>query len=200
MPVKGLIKQFYRPIDTAVISKAPHSTPSQSVTSPIVKNQFNGNIDNDIIDKPIISISKSLLATSMAGINTTPCVLTIGNSSLDPKFESLESKLCGKIIAMKSYFIDGLRSLKNETTINKEQNCNINTEKTTTLKNKTKLLELENKLLKDGVTNKKKVIDTTLTHNSKLSQNFVLVALTLLHTRQESNRLKGNITRKKMLS
>ena len=90
----------------------------------------------------------------MAGINTTPRVLTIRNSSLNAKFESLESKLCGKIIAMKSYFIDELRSLINEATLNKEQNCNISTEETTILKNKIKLLELENKLLKDDVTNR----------------------------------------------
>ena len=59
--------------------------------------------------------------TPIAGINTTPHVLTAGNSSLNVKFESLESKLCGEIIAMKSYFIDELRSLKNETTINKSR-------------------------------------------------------------------------------
>ena len=88
--------------------------------------------------------------------------------------ESLESKLREKIIAMKSYFIDELRLLKNETTINKKQDCNINTEEITTLKNKTKLLELENKLLKDDVTNKQKFIDTILEHNSKLNQNFVV--------------------------
>ena len=39
-------------------------------------------------------------------------------------------------IAMKSYFLDKFPSLKNETTINKEQDCNINTEETTTLKQK----------------------------------------------------------------
>ena len=31
----GLIKQLYRPIDTAITSKAPLSTPSQSLMSPI---------------------------------------------------------------------------------------------------------------------------------------------------------------------
>ena len=104
----------------------------------------------------------------MVAINTTPRLLTIGNSSLNTKCESLESKLCGKIMAMKSYFIDDLRSLKNETTINKEQDCNINTEETTSLKNKI----LENRLLKDGVTDKQNFIDKILQHNSKLSQNF----------------------------
>ena len=33
-------------------------------------------------------------------------------------------------------------------------------------------MELENKLLKDDITNKQKFIDTLLQHNSKLSQNF----------------------------
>ena len=113
-----------------------------------------------------------MLATPTAGINTAPRVLTMGNSSQNNKFESLESNLCGEIIAMKSYFIDELRSLKNETTINKEQDYNINTEETTTLKNKIKLMELENILLKDEVTNKQKLIGTILQHNLELSQNL----------------------------
>ena len=108
----------------------------------------------------------------MGEIKTTLRVLTIGNSSLNAKFESLESELCRKIIATKSYFIGELRSLKNETTINKEQDCNINTEETTTLKNKIKLLELGNKLLKDDVNNKQKFINTILQHNSKISQSL----------------------------
>ena len=40
---------------------------------------------------------------------------------------------------MKSYFIDELPSLKNERITNKEQDCNINTEETFTLKNKIEL-------------------------------------------------------------
>ena len=156
-----------------------HPTTSQSVILPIAENHVHDTSDNDIvtsvndmIDKHIPSINRSLPATPMAGINTTPRVLIRGNSSLNAKFESLESKLHGEIIAIKSYFTDELRSLKNETTINKEQVCDINTEETTTLKNKIKLLELENKLLKDDITNKQKFIDTLLQHNSKLGQNF----------------------------
>ena len=56
-------------------------------------------------------------------------------------------------IFLKSQFIDEFQLLKNKTIINKEQDCNINTEETTTLKNKIKPLELKNKLLKDEVTN-----------------------------------------------
>ena len=149
------------------------------VISPIAENHVNGTSENDvatsvndIINKPIPLINKSLSATPMAGINTTPRVLTTGNSSLNAKFESLESKLYGEIIAIKSYFTDKLRSLKSETTINKEQDCDINPEETATPKNKIKLLDFENKLLKDDITNKQKFIDTLLQHNSKLSQNF----------------------------
>ena len=49
--------------------------------------------------------------------------------------------------------MDELQLLKNKATVNKKQDCNINTEETTTLKNKIKPLELKNKLLKDEVTN-----------------------------------------------
>ena len=111
-------------------------------------------------------------ATPIAGINTTPRVLTTGNSSLNANIESLESKLYGEVKAIKSYFADELRWLKTEAAINKEQDCDINAEETTTLKNKIKLLELENILLNDDITNKQKLIDTILQHNSKLSQNF----------------------------
>lgn len=98
----GLINPLYRPID--ITSKAPNSTPSQSVASPFAENHVNDAND------------------------------TIGNSSLNVKSESLKSKLCGDVMIMKSYFIDELWSLRNEATINKKQDCNINIEETTTLK------------------------------------------------------------------
>ena len=85
------------------------------VISPVAENHVNGTSDNDIvtsvndiINKPIPSINRSLPATPMAEINTTPRVLTTGNSSLNAKFESLELKLYGEIIAIKSYFTDEL--------------------------------------------------------------------------------------------
>ena len=87
---KGLINQLYRPIDTAITSKAPHSTTSQSVISPIAENHVHDTSDNDIVTSVNDIINKPIPATSMAGINTTPCVLTTGNSSLNAKFESLE--------------------------------------------------------------------------------------------------------------
>ena len=73
LPGKGLINQLYRPTDTAITSKAPHSIPSQYVISPIAENHVN---------KPIPSINRSLM-TAMTGINTTPRALTMENSSLN---------------------------------------------------------------------------------------------------------------------
>ena len=73
---------------------------------------------------------------------------------------------------MKSYFIDELPSIKNEITISKVQDCNINTENTITAKYKIKLLELKNKLSKADFTNKQTLIDTILQYNLKISQNY----------------------------
>ena len=99
-------------------------------------------------------------ATPIAGPNTTPRVFSIGNSSLKDKLEALETKLCGKIMAMKSYFMDELRSLKQEAPVTK--NWDYNQDNTTGLKNRIKLLELKNRLLECDVSNKQKFIDTVL--------------------------------------
>ena len=64
---KGLINQHCRPIDTAIISKAPHSTHSQSLISPIAENNVNDISDNDIINQSIPSINRSLPVTPMPG-------------------------------------------------------------------------------------------------------------------------------------
>ena len=47
-----------------------------------------------------------------------------------------------------------------------------NQDETTILKNRRKLLELENQLLKDDVSNKQKFIDTILEHISKLGHSI----------------------------
>ena len=70
----------------------------------------------------------------------------------------------------KSYFMDELQSLKQETPVTKNRNYNQN--ETTALKNRINLLELENQLLKCDISSKQKFIDTMLEHNSKLSHNI----------------------------
>ena len=68
---KSLIKQLLRPLGKAITLKALHSTPSQSVISPIAENHINGTSENDIINEPIPSINRSLSATPTAGVNIT---------------------------------------------------------------------------------------------------------------------------------
>ena len=118
-------------------------------------------------------------ATPIVGPNTTPRVFSIGNSSLNDKLEALETKLCGKIMAMKSYFMNELRSLKQEAPAT--NNRNYNQDDTTVLKSRIKLLELENQLLKCDVSNKQKFIDTILEYNSKLSHNIDVTRASPLH-------------------
>ena len=64
--------------------------------------------------------------------------LSIGNSSLNVKFDALETKLCGKIMAMKSYFMDELRSLKHAVSVTKKRGYN--QDEKTVFKNRIKLL------------------------------------------------------------
>ena len=71
---------------------------------------------------------------------------------MNDKLEALETKLCGKIMAMKSFFMDELRPLKQEALVTK--NRDYNQDDTTALKNRIKLFKLENQLLKCDVFNK----------------------------------------------
>ena len=50
---KVLINQLYRPMDTAITSKAPHSTTSQSLISPIAENHVH--------DRMILSLESMIL-------------------------------------------------------------------------------------------------------------------------------------------
>ena len=64
--------------------------------------------------------------------------LSIGNSSLNVKLDALETKLCEKIMAMKSYFMDELRSLKHAVSVTKKRGYN--QDEKTVFKNRIKLL------------------------------------------------------------
>ena len=64
--------------------------------------------------------------------------LSIGNSSLNVKLDALETKLCGEIMAMKSYFVDELRSLKHAVSVTKKRGYN--QDEKTVFKNRIKLL------------------------------------------------------------
>ena len=191
---KGLINKLYRPKEASnTTSKTPQSTPSQSKTKPAEENHFI--TINDSIDKSIPPLlNRSFPATPIVEPNTTSRVLSIGNFSLNAKLAALEAKLCGKIMAMKLYFMDELRSLKQEAPVTKKRDYNQN--ETTALKNRIKLLELENQLLKYDVSNKQKFIDIILGHNSKLSHDIDVTPASPTtydhHVKSESQHIKGN--------
>ena len=74
---------------------------------------------------------------------------------------------------MKSFSMDELQTVKNESLKSaKIQNTSTNIDHGTvdSLQTKIKLLENENKLLKDDIKNKQKLIDSILEHNSNLIQ------------------------------
>ena len=133
MQNKGLINKPYRPIEASNTTlKTPQSTTPQSKAPPAEENHFV--TVNDSINKSILaSLNRSLPATMIVEPNTTPHVLSIGNSSLNAKLEDLETKLCGEIMAMKSYFMGELLSLKQEALVTKKRDYS--QEKTTALKN-----------------------------------------------------------------
>ena len=151
MHSKGLINKIYRPIEANNTTlKTSQFTLCQSKTPPAEKNHFI--TINDSINKTMPPLlNRSLSATSIVEPNTTPRVLSIGNSSLIAKLKALEVKLCRKIMAMKPYFMNELRSLKQEAPLTKKQDYSQDD------KIALKLLELENRLLRCYVSNKQKL-------------------------------------------
>ena len=110
MQAKGPINKSNRLISP----KTPASNPSPAQVSPDPVNDTS--IINDSISKSLNksippSINRSQPPTPIVNVNTTPRLLSISNSTLNAKLESLEY---GKIIAMKSYFTNELQSVKNE--------------------------------------------------------------------------------------
>ena len=89
------------------------------------------------------------------------------------QLQNLENKLVGKILALKSYFMDEILSLKDQI---KDYKINDNVQELSIEKSKdlillrerVKYLESENKFLKDDIFNKQKLIDKLLENNNKL--------------------------------
>ena len=108
---------------------------------------------------------RSLPTAPPTTANITPRLFSIDNSILNSKLESLESKLHGKIVAMKQFFMDELQSLKRETQLSQTMDSCNEFEDRNILENKIKMFELGNNLLKNDISNKQKFIDTILEHN-----------------------------------
>ena len=166
MQDKGVINKYNRLINL----KSPQ--PTEIPTTAEKVNVANIRSINDSISKtfPLLP-SRSLPTTPPTTANTTPRLFSIDNSTLNSKLESLESKLHGKIVAMKQFFMDELQSLKRETQLSQTMDSCNEFEDRNMLENKIKMLEFENNLLKNDISNKQKFIDTILEHNGKLLNN-----------------------------
>ena len=196
MQADGLINKHNRSINTDTTLRTPN--PPQLEICTVPENQESQNNDNSINNSSVsmmhrsiaIPMNRTLPPTPSAGSNITPInterLLSVNSPSLNTKLESLESKLCEKIMAMKSFFIDELQSLKNNKPTFQIRDFSGKIEEKIAMENKIKLLETENKLLKDDLSNKQKIIDTILMHNSKLIES------------QNSIHLNENDTRKKL--
>ena len=95
-----------------------------------------------------------------------PQPINLVNSQLT----QLENKLCGKIMAMKSYFMDELQSIRAEIVNckNKIKDPTSADVKVSEFQSKIGILEAENKLLKKSCPNKQKLLEVVLEHNSVL--------------------------------
>ena len=124
-------------------------------------------------------MSDPAIATPDIGSFITPCTPqpfysnSDISSSFSSKLDSLEAKLCDKIMAIKSFFMDEFHTIKSDSlTSAKVRNASTNIDYGTVdiLQTKIKLLETENKLLKGDIKNKQKLINSILEHNSNLIQ------------------------------
>ena len=171
MQTKGIINENYKPL-----IKLSSDSPDFSIIQDDVC--ITPQVDCDVISattNPVIptSISDPTFATPNIGSFVTPCTFQLVNSnsvissSFSSQLDSLEGKLCDKIMAMKSFFMDELQTIKNESLKSaKIRNTSTNTDRGTanSLQTKIKLLENENKLLNDDIKNKQKIIDSILEH------------------------------------
>ena len=142
--------------------------------TPLADCDVSSATTNPVIPTPM---SDPTIATPNIESIVTPCTLqpfhsnSVVSSSFSSQLDSVEGKLCDKIMAMKSFFMDELQAIKNESVKSaKIRNTSTNIDHGTVdkLQTKIKLLQNENKLLKDDRKNKQKLIDSILEHNSNL--------------------------------
>ena len=170
MQSKGIINKYNRPINLKSPEPSEPSEPTTTENGNVVNTR---NINNSLNKTFPLVPNRSLPATPVPIANTTPRLFSIDNVALNSKLESLESKLYGKIIAMKQFLMDELQSLlKRETQLSQTMDSCNEFEDRNILENKIKMLEFENNLLKNDISNKQKFIDTILEHNGKLINNL----------------------------
>ena len=177
MQTKGIINENYKPLITL-----PSDSPDFSSIQDDVF--ITSQVDCGIIratTNPVIPthISNPTIATPNIGSFVTPCTPqpfhsnSVISSSFSSQLDSLEVKLCEKIMAMKSFLMDELQTIKSESLKSakiRNTSANIDHGTVDSLEAKIKFLETENKLLKYDIKNKQKLMDSILEHNSNLIQ------------------------------
>ena len=124
------------------------------------------------LDTQSLQVDKENQATLSLNNNTlTPNPQAVLPSDFEIIFLSLEDKLNGKMLAIKSYLLDEVHDLKNELKVLQDnylsENPNPNEkEKICLLKQKVKTLEIKNKFLKNDAVSKQKSTGSLLEHNS----------------------------------
>ena len=118
MQTKGIINENYKPLIT-LSSDSPNFSIIQDDVCIIPQ------VDCDVISattNPVIPtpISDPTIATLNIRSFVTPCTFqavnsnSVVSSSFRSQLDSLEAKLSHKIMAMKSFFMDELQTIKNE--------------------------------------------------------------------------------------
>ena len=154
--------------------------PIQEVMNFVTEDEvtiYSGNSEDEPNDP-----HRTVTPTKIIGPEITTQVVN-KSTTQDPKesdinvikgqLQNLENKLVGKILALKSYFMDEILSLKDQI-----KDCKINdnvqelsiekSKDLMLLRERVKYLESENKFLKDDIFNKQKLIDKLLETNNKL--------------------------------
>ena len=169
MQTRGIINENYKPFVT-LSSKSPDFSIIQYDVCITLQ------VDSDVISattNPVILTHTSgpAIDTPNIGSFVTPSTHlpfhsnSVISLSFSSQLDSLEANGCDRIMAMKSFFMDELQTIKNETlTSAKLPNTSTSIHHGTldSLETKIKLLETGNKLLKDNIKNKQKLIDSIL--------------------------------------
>ena len=175
METNGVINENYKPLITLSSDSPDFSMIQDDVSiTPQVNCAVISTTTNPVIPN---LISDPTIATPNIGSFVTPCTLQPfhSNSSFSSPLDSLEAKLCEKIMAMKSFFMDELQTIKNKSLKSaKIRNTSTNIDHGTVdkLRTKIKLLENENKLLKDDIKNKQKLAQNAFAQKHSVTRKI----------------------------
>ena len=160
MQTKDIINENQKPLIT-LSSDSPHFSVIQDdvCIKPQVYCDAISAKTNPVI---LIHISDPTIATPNIGSYISPCTPqrfhsnAVFSSLFSLQLDSLEAKLCDKVLAMKSFFMDELQTIKNESLTSakiRSTSTNIDHGTIDSLETKIKLLETGNKLLKVDLKN-----------------------------------------------